>query len=573
MKFLSAILCNGGGMLLRKKTLNYRIMALLISFWGGGAPWAADLEQKTLLSPDASLISTSLIVVHSDLQSSHIPELEGTSSQKEKSLNGSDERIAIEHLTSLQEAVVPSNVLVGEGGDAISDNSKTPSLVDLSLEHLSLAATSLETEGVALEKFKSFKRTLLNDISLDSQIVDEKEKEKPNQQVEQKGILSYRADIDLNQINPHDLLSLISLHYRLGIPLQIDTSKVEQWYREKCMAEIEYCLQNVIPHSVGKRLRVLCIDGGGVRGIYAATILREIERRTGQPICKLFDVIVATSTGAILAAGLTFPSEKDQTQPAYSAQDLVDMYMNKSSFIFSLLLHYRFLGLYGPKYDAGPLMSLLKERFHDKTLKDLISDVNFTAYSLNEKTGHVFSADEARLHADKNEFIYNVLRASTAAPTIFNPVQLFNKILCDGGVFFNNPVMLGILTGIKKHGKQLHEMDVVSVGTGYSNEVKDLKSYESFSKLSWADELMNAFLNGNNQHFLVEDLLKAAGQSHGSKGGLTYKRFTVGISEAKNLEIDNYTPENLKYLVELAEKQIKLLDADFEMVAKILTTH
>ena len=58
---------------------------------------------------------------------------------------------------------------------------------------------------------------------------------------------------------------------------------------------------------MGKTIKVLSIDGGGIRGIIPATILEHIEKMTHKPIAKLFDLIAGTSTGGILALGLTKP--------------------------------------------------------------------------------------------------------------------------------------------------------------------------------------------------------------------------------------------------------------------------
>jgi hypothetical protein len=46
-------------------------------------------------------------------------------------------------------------------------------------------------------------------------------------------------------------------------------------------------------------VRILYIDGGGIRGIIPAMMLAELERRTNTPIAKLFDYVVGTSTGGI----------------------------------------------------------------------------------------------------------------------------------------------------------------------------------------------------------------------------------------------------------------------------------
>src|ERR687887_2923433 len=65
-------------------------------------------------------------------------------------------------------------------------------------------------------------------------------------------------------------------------------------------------------------VKVLAIDGGGIRGLIPALVLAEIERRTQRPIARLFDLVAGTSTGAILACTLTQPD----AMPAARAADL-----------------------------------------------------------------------------------------------------------------------------------------------------------------------------------------------------------------------------------------------------------
>ena len=52
--------------------------------------------------------------------------------------------------------------------------------------------------------------------------------------------------------------------------------------------------------------RILCLDGGGVRGLVQIEILRQIEKKTGKRITELFDWIVGTSTGGIIALALVY---------------------------------------------------------------------------------------------------------------------------------------------------------------------------------------------------------------------------------------------------------------------------
>ncbi|KAF3362702.1 Patatin [Chlamydiales bacterium STE3] len=79
---------------------------------------------------------------------------------------------------------------------------------------------------------------------------------------------------------------------------------------------------------------ILSLDGGGARGIIPASVLVKIEKITQEPIAKLFKLIGGTSTGGILALGLTKPHNDDPKRPQYTAEDLLDMYTQEHSEIF-----------------------------------------------------------------------------------------------------------------------------------------------------------------------------------------------------------------------------------------------
>ena len=81
-------------------------------------------------------------------------------------------------------------------------------------------------------------------------------------------------------------------------------------------------------------VKVLSIDGGGIRGIIPAHLLAAIERGANAPICELFDLIAGTSTGGIIALGLTAPGPDGK--PARSAEDIVRLYSTEGKRILSL---------------------------------------------------------------------------------------------------------------------------------------------------------------------------------------------------------------------------------------------
>jgi uncharacterized protein len=72
-------------------------------------------------------------------------------------------------------------------------------------------------------------------------------------------------------------------------------------------------------------VKVLCIDGGGIRGLIPALVLAEVEQRTGRRIAEMVDLVAGTSTGGILASGLT--RRGPGGRPLYSAAELAGIYV------------------------------------------------------------------------------------------------------------------------------------------------------------------------------------------------------------------------------------------------------
>src|SRR5262245_61280685 len=120
--------------------------------------------------------------------------------------------------------------------------------------------------------------------------------------------------------------------------------------------------------------RVLSLDGGGIRGLIEATLLAEIEDRTGQPIYDLFDLIVGTSTGGLIALLLTCPQSGRGSRPL-SAKDVVGLFESRAHEIFPKSLVTRARMLLRPRYSAGPLEALLRELFGEVLLESALKHV------------------------------------------------------------------------------------------------------------------------------------------------------------------------------------------------------
>jgi patatin-like phospholipase/acyl hydrolase len=253
--------------------------------------------------------------------------------------------------------------------------------------------------------------------------------------------------------------------------------------------------------STGTRpLRVLALDGGGIRGLIPATLLAEIERRCDRRIGEIFDLISGTSTGGILALGLVAPDPASPGEPRYRAEELVTLYAEKGRIIFGRSLWHRIVtgfGLLGDKYPIRGLDETLRTYFGDARLKDAVTEVLITSYDLESRDSWFFARHKARADPANDFPMHDVARATSAAPTYFQPERLrlgTPTAMVDGGVFANNPAMCAYVETIKLHGHQ--DVMVVSIGTGQAKTPYHYRQARSWGLVGWARRLLNIAMDG-----------------------------------------------------------------------------
>jgi|GEM_PF-1513097 len=249
--------------------------------------------------------------------------------------------------------------------------------------------------------------------------------------------------------------------------------------------------------------RVLSIDGGGIRGVVPATLLRRMELQTGRPISDLFDIIVGTSTGGLLAMGLTCPAGGAGWQgaiqrPKYCAEDILNIYRKEGARIFGQGRRYRMRSLFGyrrPKYPVDALQRVLGGLFGEAQLRDAIRHTLITTYDSEKRTPYPLNSS-THVHPDDTYLsrgrgadlsMVDVARATSAAPTFFAPHRLsFNGhplSALDGGVAANNPSLYGMLEAQARVGDT--SMLLVSLGTGEAPEQFAYERIKSWGALQW----------------------------------------------------------------------------------------
>jgi patatin-like phospholipase/acyl hydrolase len=250
--------------------------------------------------------------------------------------------------------------------------------------------------------------------------------------------------------------------------------------------------------------KVLSIDGGGIRGVIPGQLLVHIEEKTGKRISELFDLIVGTSTGGILAAGLAAPDKNGK--PKFTAEDMLALYAEKGNKIFERSFWRGVTSIGGAadeQYDHGPLEQILKKYLGDLTLADCIVPIVITAYDIERREPYFFKTSRAD-RKDRNHYLRDVARATSAAPTYFEPAMTKSlpknragkkRALVDGGVFVNNPAMCGYVEACSM-GAQPADIAVVSLGTGVATRKIPYEDAKDWGFVGWLRPIISVMMDG-----------------------------------------------------------------------------
>lgn len=211
--------------------------------------------------------------------------------------------------------------------------------------------------------------------------------------------------------------------------------------------------------------RILAIDGGGIRSIYTAVLLRRIA----QEIPELFQethFFAGTSTGSILAAGLAFGIPAAELVEIFRAYGQVVLKKNVISNIGQVLsAQYDILNLrrlLTPYFGAAILQDLSKRRGKNILVPafDLDGSIN-EVRTWKPKIFHNFTGPEA----DDGELLVDVLTRSSATPVDFASYQGY----VDGSIVAYNPSMLALVQAIdaRTGGQKPADVRLLSLGSGF----------------------------------------------------------------------------------------------------------
>lgn len=238
--------------------------------------------------------------------------------------------------------------------------------------------------------------------------------------------------------------------------------------------------------------KILSLDGGGIKGVFAASFLETIEEATGKRIADYFDLIAGTSTGGIIALGLGL---------GMSAREITQFYVNNGPRIFNqsnsldtqngITKFKSWLSrkkntskqLVAPKYDSIELRKALECAFQSNRLGDSKVRLIVPAYHADNEDVCIFKTrHHPRLQIDWKESAVNVGLATSAAPTYFQAHPMPSGApMIDGGIWANNPVGLAAVEARSVLGWKDDNLYIIRLGC--TEETLDIPTNAGYAGL------------------------------------------------------------------------------------------
>ena len=334
-----------------------------------------------------------------------------------------------------------------------------------------------------------------------------------------------------------------------------------------------------------EKFKVLSLDGGGIRGIFPAVILTEIERdlkNKGSEKWQIYqnvDLIFGTSTGGILALALSLGIPAEEIKKLYF-ENAYSIFGNKKGFL-KCINH--------SSHDRSSLKKLLEDvfkKYHNTSipkLKDCKIPVGVSIYDLSiGKPSVLKSLYHNRFTRDPNLPLLDAALSTSSAPTYFDPysgdmyrdikgdvLQFKNKV--DGGVWANNPSLIALIEAQKAFKKELIDINLLSIGTGERIFLETNKE-NKFGIWYWINNkrkrIIELFMQGQSQQ--VENILSLLknGIDRQEPDNFSYLRLnTLFRTELENIEMDETNQSKLK---ELEERAINVYKENKDEIFRLL---
>ncbi len=302
--------------------------------------------------------------------------------------------------------------------------------------------------------------------------------------------------------------------------------------------------------------KVLSIDGGGIKGLYSSRILEHFEDKFECHIAEYFDLICGTSTGGLIALGLSLHIPVQQISDFYCKRGK-EIFPQRNSWLSSLKQLF-----FHSKYDNQKLRRALEEMFGERTLADSRCLLCIPVFSLTDGRPFIFKYDhnEGDLSRDNKTKYVDIALATSAAPTYLPIVTIDtydHKQFIDGGTCANNPTLVGVLEALRYfvgNGKGFQKLMVMSISSLEPNPGRRFINKPRRSVIDWNTDLISTFFEGQAYltNYFAENLAKYCGSP------FDYVRIPgapLSPQHSSIIDLDNTSNEALNLMSQMGKDQ------------------
>lgn len=330
-----------------------------------------------------------------------------------------------------------------------------------------------------------------------------------------------------------------------------------------------------------EKFKILSIDGGGIKGVFPAYYLALVEQELANrddgktKIKDHFHLITGTSTGGIIALALSLGIPAKEIYDLY-IENAGSIFMNKKYSRLGKILSF-FKQIIWSTHKRNTLEDLVRNKFKesfngedDPRLNDCLTHVAIPIYDLIKGNPSVLKSPyHPNFKRDLHIPAFKAAMATSAAPTYFDPYSteyidmegmtrpFSNKV--DGGIMANNPTLVGIIEALKAFNKNLEDLEVLSLGTGYKKYTEGDSNRKKWGLFYWMvkngrKRLIDLFMQSQSQ--LVENyislLYQGIDKTERDNPNFIYDRVNVNLSEDDLIEMDEKDSKRIKNFAELA---------------------
>lgn len=326
-----------------------------------------------------------------------------------------------------------------------------------------------------------------------------------------------------------------------------------------------------------KAYRVLSLDGGGIRGLYTASVLKSLvenlskDKSAGEKdIGKAFDLIVGTSTGGILAAGLA---------AGVSIRKIIELYQVKGKKIFSnpfpldnpmKQLQWVFQVKEQSANPHQALIQELKNIFGDKTIAQIYEErkiaLCMTAVKLQDHSPCVFKTPHNSLeNREAHRRLVDILLATSSAPVYFPIAHIADpnedtvyEDFADGGLWANSPILVALREAVSCAKEE--KIEIISMGTcpppAGTMVLNRASKKGGLSQWRYGVDLVELAMDAQTKaHHSMVDFLCSELRSTGKEIIIhRLKQTAPPLSEAKFLSIDQANERACSLLMKYGKK-------------------